>query len=338
MLSLRAYNPETVKDYVHFCVNDFVMDSYFQDWVKNPSPETDAFWRTWMEDHPQKVAEIEEARYILKHLAFPEHSLSTDEVAQLWTRIRSVPPRPYTGNTQRFLRWGIAAAVAVVGVVLYALTAPIEHITYETAYGETRAITLPDGSAVTLNANSKLTYADNWDKAAAREVHLYGEAFFSVTHQEDHQPFVVKTEDGVAVEVLGTTFDVYHRTQETKVFLNSGRIQLRLPSATDEKIIMQPGELVEYRSNQVSRKNVNPGNYVAWTENRLVLDHTSLREMVRMLHDNYGLTVEVSNPALLDQTVSGSMPTAGEKELVLQIAKAFQLKVVHNGNTVVLYE
>lgn len=101
---------------------------------------------------------------------------------------------------------------------------------------------------------------------------------------------------------------------------------------------MQPGELVEYRSNQVSRKNVNPGNYVAWTENRLVLDHTSLREMVRMLHDNYGLTVEVSNPALLDQTVSGSMPTAGEKELVLQIAKAFQLKVVHNGNTVVLYE
>jgi ferric-dicitrate binding protein FerR (iron transport regulator) len=314
------------------------MDSYFQEWVKNPSPEADAFWRAWMADHPQKVAEIEEARYILKNLTFPEHKLAEDEVAALWTRIRSVPVRHSTGNAQRLLRWGLAAAVAILGFVVYALTASADRVTYETTFGERRSITLPDGSAVTLNANSTLTYTNDWDSAPAREVHLYGEAFFSVTHQEDDQPFVVRTGDGVAVEVLGTTFDVYHRTQETKVLLNSGKIRLSLPSATKEKIIMQPGELVEYRSNQVSRKNVNPQNYVAWTENRLVLDHTSLREMVRMLYDNYGITVEVSNPQLLDQTVSGSMPTAEKNELILQIAKAFRLKVAHNGNTVVLYE
>lgn len=314
------------------------MDAYFQDWVKNPSPEADAFWRAWMEDHPQKVAEIEEARYILKNLTFPEHRLPEDEVAELWTRIRSVPLHHSTRSSTRFLRWGIAAAVAVLGVVVYALTAPADRVTYQTAFGQTRVISLPDGSTVTLNANSMLSYTDNWDDAPVRKVDLYGEAYFSVTHRENDQPFVVKTSDGVAVEVLGTTFDVYHRTQETKVLLNSGKIRLSLPSAGDEKIIMQPGELVEFRSNQVSRKNVNAQNYVAWIENRLVLDHTSLREMVRMLHDNYGLNVEVSNPQLLDQTVSGSMPAAGEEELILQIAKAFRLKAVHNVNTVFLYE
>jgi ferric-dicitrate binding protein FerR (iron transport regulator) len=327
-----------VKDYVHYCVNDFVMDGYFQDWVNNPTPESDAFWRAWMAEHPQKVAEIEEARYILKQLTFPEHKLAEHEVAELWNRIRTAPVHHSTGATQRFLRWGIAAAVVLLGVVVYALTSPAALVTYETAFGETRPITLPDGSSVTLNANSKLSYKDNWDKAAAREVHLYGEAYFSVTHQENDQPFVVRTGDGVAVEVLGTTFDVYHRTQETKVLLNSGKIRLSLPSANNEKIIMQPGELVEFRSNQVSRKSVNAQNYVAWTENRLVLDHTSLREMVRMLYDNYGLQIEVSNPELLDQTVSGSMPTAGEDELILQIAKAFQLEAERNGNIVYLHE
>ncbi|HLT79413.1 MAG TPA: FecR domain-containing protein [Cyclobacteriaceae bacterium] len=327
-----------MKDYVHFCVNDFVMDANFQDWVKNPGPESDAFWRAWMADHPQKLAEIEEARYILKNLNFPEHRLTGDEVAELWTRIRTVPVRQAARSTQKFLRWGVAAAIALFAVALYALNDAPEKVTYETAFGQTRSITLPDGSSVTLNANSKLSYTDNWDNANAREVQLYGEAFFSVTHQENDQPFVVRTGDGVAVEVLGTTFDVYHRTQETKVLLNTGKIRLSLPSANNEKIIMQPGELVEFRSNQVSRKNVNPQNYVAWTENRLVLDHTSLREMVRMLHDNYGIYVEVSDPQWLDQTVSGSMPTAGEEELVLQIAKAFQLQAEHKGDTVILTE
>nr|PZN49361.1 MAG: hypothetical protein DIU61_17040 [Bacteroidota bacterium] len=314
------------------------MDAYFQDWVKNPTPDSDAFWRAWMAAHPQKVAEIEEARYILKQLTFPKHRLSEAEVAGLWTRIRTVPVHHTTRATQRFLRWGVAAAVILVGAVVYALTSPAELVTYETAFGQTRSITLPDGSSVTLNANSKLSYRDNWGNAPIREVRLYGEAYFSVTHKEDDQPFVVRTDDGVAVEVLGTTFDVYHRTQETKVLLSSGKIRLSLPSANNEKIIMQPGELVEYRSNQVSRKNVNAQNYVAWTESRLVLDHTSLREMVKMLYDNYGLLVEVSSPELLDQTVSGSMPTAGEDELILQIAKAFQLKAERSGSKVILHE
>lgn len=338
MPSLGVYNPTTVKDYVHFSANDFVMDTYFQDWVKNPCPEADLFWRTWMADHPQKVAEIEEARHILQHLTFPEHRLSDSEVAALWTRIRSVPLQQSHGGTQRLLRWGLVAAMAALGILVYSLKASTNQVTYETAFGQTRTVTLPDQSVVTLNANSRISYADDWDDADVREVQLYGEAYFSVTHQEHDQPFVVKTADGVAVEVLGTTFDVYHRTRETKVLLNSGKISLSLPSARKEKIIMQPGELVEYSSNQVSRKNVNPQKYVAWTENRLVLDHTSLREMVRMLSDNYGLTVEVSTPELLDQTVSGSMPAAGEEDLIHQIAKAFRLKAVYNGNTVTLYE
>lgn len=135
--------------------------------------------------------------------------------------------------------------------------------------------------------------------------------------------------DGVAVEVLGTTFNVYHRTSDTKVVLNSGQIRLNLPSTGEErKVIMKPGELVEFTENKYSKRTVNPSVYVAWTEKKIILDHTTLREMLRMMKDNYGVDVAVQSDEMLDQTVSGSMPVADAESLVEQIAKTFQLTVV----------
>jgi ferric-dicitrate binding protein FerR (iron transport regulator) len=333
-----------VKDYVHFTVNDFVMDEFFRAWVKSPDPETNLFWRSWLAAHPQKVAVIEEARYILQHLVIPEYKITEEEVVHLWKRIRGInrpPSAPPETSLRKLSPWWswVAAATVLVGVAFYFLVARENLIEYKTAYGETRSIILPDRSEVVLNANSKLSFKDNWDSAPRRELHLEGEAYFSVTHQESNQPFLVMTGDGVSVEVLGTTFNVYHRTQETRVLLNSGRISLSLPTDNaEEKIIMQPGELVEFTSNQYHRKSVDPQRYVAWTEHKLILDHTSLRDMVKMLKENYGIDVEVVPSALLDQTVSGSMPAAGEEELISQIARAFRLKATREGNRVLMKE
>lgn len=319
------------------------MDKYFQDWVRSPDPDNNSFWRTWMAGNPQKVDEIEEARHILLRLTVSEYKLSESEISNLWGHIRGerviVDEAPHA-PVRKMLWWSLtAAAVVIMGMTFYAMMAADNRVIYETAYGQTRNIVLPDQSVVTLNANSRLTFVDNWNNAAVREVNISGEAYFSVTHQTNNQPFLVRTDDGVAVEVLGTTFNVYHRTSETKVLLNSGKISLSLPTIdASEKIIMQPGELVEFKSHQVLRKSVDPKKYVAWTEHKLILDHTSLRDMVRMLRENYGLNVEVAPSSLLDQTVSGSMPAAEEDELVDQIARAFRLTATRKGNNIIMKE
>jgi ferric-dicitrate binding protein FerR (iron transport regulator) len=319
------------------------MDEYFRSWVKAPDSETNSFWRAWLSAHPQKAAEVEEARQVILQLSFPSYKLQSDEVGALWRRIQGLEHEPIVAaEIERKIKWWqwAAAAVILVTTTLYFIGGKEgTTTTYETAFGETKNIILPDQSTVVLNANSKLSFADSWEHADVREVRLEGEAYFSVTHQQNNQPFQVKTKDGVAVEVLGTTFNVYHRIKETKVVLNSGKISLSLPSNdANKKIIMKPGELVEYSSNQVSKKNVNPENYVAWTQNKLVLDHTSLREMVQMLNDNYGLQVEVMPKELLDQTVSGSMPAAREDELVEHVAKAFRLTALKEGKKVIITE
>jgi ferric-dicitrate binding protein FerR (iron transport regulator) len=208
---------------------------------------------------------------------------------------------------------------------------------YRTSFGETKTITLPDSSTVILNSNSVLRIKSAWKPTTPREVWLDGEAFFSVIHKKNNQPFTVKPGEDVAIEVLGTTFNVYHRNQ-TKIVLNSGRIELSLPAVQAlEKVMMKPGELVEYSEKKFVKRRVDPKVYMAWTEKNLVLNRTSLQELLHMIKDNYGIDVEVKE-GLLGQTISGSMPVTDSETLLEQIAKAFQLRVVKEDNKIYMKE
>nr|WP_302180049.1 FecR domain-containing protein [Chryseosolibacter indicus] len=236
----------------------------------------------------------------------------------------------------------IAASIIVFisfGITYYFIQSSVYLTTYNTAFGETKMIQLPDSSTVILNSNSALRFSDEWESKGSREVWLDGEAFFSVVHLKNNKPFKVLTGEGVAVEVLGTSFNVYHRVKETKVVLNSGKIKLQLSEQNaSQNIEMKPGDFIEYKNKSFSKKKVNPKTYSAWTENKLILDHTSLREMVSMLRMNYGVEVTVNDERLLNQTVSGSMPITNVESLIQQIAQSFQIKVERKPTGYVMYE
>ena len=330
--------------YIDFTVNDFAMDEYFQSWVFNSGDESIRnFWESWLLEHPDKRREVAEAKKLVESIRFSKHELSGDEVANLWVRIHSGDRKPVSlvGKAQGGWVYRVAAAVIVMGIagLFFLLSNDKPWMEYHTAYGETKSITLPDGSSVVLNANSKLTVFSDWNEQPLREILLDGEAFFSVVHKTNNQPFKVITAEGVTVEVLGTTFNVYNRTNGTKVVLNSGQIRLNLPTnQSPEMIVMQPGEMVEYKEQHYKKKAVNPLLYTAWMNNKIILDHTSLGEMVYMLQDSYGLEVKISDTKLLEETVSGSMPLGDPEILLNQMAKAFQLKFKRNNNVIIMEE
>jgi ferric-dicitrate binding protein FerR (iron transport regulator) len=337
-------NPQNSKNYIHFNTTDFVQDEYFQRWVLNSDESVENFWKDWTLLNPSKATQIAEAKIIVKSLSFKKFALKDSEFSGLWEKIQrheteAVESSGTTGSVKFYYK--IAAFLVLGASLVFAfskLSSP-QYLEYHTAYGETKTISLPDSSTVILNSNSTLKFSENWQSNDTRELWLDGEAYFSVLHKVNHQPFRVYTEEGMSVEVLGTTFNVYHRTDETKVMLNSGKIKLHLPSqSAAENIIMKPGEFVEYKQKTFSKRMVNPRTYTAWTEKKLILDHTSLREMVEMLRDNYGVEVTVSDDSLLSQTVSGSMPISDVRSLVLQIAQTFQLKVEEQNNKFLMHE
>lgn len=335
-------NPHSPEEYATFSTQDFVLDEFFQRWIIEPDELTDSFWKAWLRQYPEKQREISEARSIVSALSFNDHSLSDKEIAGIWERIQQPESvSSVDGESRRTLLLKIAASLLVGAVLLYSFItiSSSDYLEYHTAYGETKTVVLPDSSTVILNSNSTLRFKVDKKNENAREVWLDGEAFFSVTHKVNNQIFRVNTGEGMSVEVLGTTFDVFHRKEETKVVLNTGKIRLRLPpSSAADNIIMAPGEFIEYKQKSFSKRQVDPAVYSAWTERKIILDHTSLREMVDMLKNNYGIDVYVSNDSLLNQTVSGSMPITNPETLVRQIAQAFELKIQKQNNKILMHE
>jgi transmembrane sensor len=331
----------SIKSYHTWSANDFVLDESFCNWVAGRDEHAAHFWKQWLKEHPEKKGEVDQARSIIKSLSFNRYALTSPEIADLWDRIRNFEKDSSSPKSVgiRFLWPKVAAAILICAAVIFSVTRPQEPewISYNTAFGETKSIVLPDSSSVTLNSNSILKFPADWNHRAVREVWIEGEAFFSVIHKKSNQSFKVYTDDGVAVEVLGTTFNVFHRVKETKVVLNSGRISLSLAD-NDGKIMMKPGDMIEYKEKSYSKRTVNPSAYSAWTEKKVVLDHTSLRDMIDMLQNNYGIHIKVSSEELLNQTVSGSMPIGESAGMVEQVAVAFQLKVKKEDNSYFIYE
>ena len=330
-----------MKNYKNFSVAHFISDEYFQSWILYPSAESTAFWNSFLKDHPEKKAEFEEACRILQTITQSNYSLSREDITALWVRIKSDFEKSESQQRPRRKRyyWIVAAAIAGIVVLTIFFGRRQQTIEYYTAFGETKKITLPDSSTVMLNANSRISYANNWTTSAAREVSLEGEAYFSVIHKKNHQPFRVTVDNGVGVEVLGTTFNIYHRTVDTKVVLNTGKIRLTMPDDRDHKILMSPGELVQLKKNNVVKRKVNARQYTAWTEHKIILDETTLADMVRVARDNYGVTVDVTPQALLGQTVSGSMPSSDNAaDFVAHMARIFQLKLKAENNTYLITE
>jgi transmembrane sensor len=244
---------------------------------------------------------------------------------------RSAPP----SSGRRYYSLAIAASLSALLLVAYLGWLIVQNwnvVRHETAYGETTTVQLTDGTEVVMNGNSSLKYRTT----NPREVWLDGEAFFSVAHTPDDQKFLVHTSDKLTVEVLGTSFNVLKRRETTQVVLNTGKVQLHIKNPEDPLVVMEPGELVEFddASTTYTRKSVNPEVYSSWKTDKIIFDNTSLGEIVLLLQETHGLTVEVANPALLKQNFTGSIPNQNVELLLEGLSQLFDLKITRDKNRI----
>ncbi|RZK59759.1 MAG: DUF4974 domain-containing protein [Hymenobacter sp.] len=261
------------------------------------------------------------------------------------TRLHLVPAAPRYQPARTWRRWAAAAALAgtvAAGGLLYQSShrAPAP-LTVATHYGQTRVLTLPDGSQVTLNGHSQLRYAATWQADKPREVWLDGEGFFSVQHMPNNQRFLVHTTAGLQVEVLGTKFVVNRRRDQTRVVLLSGKVRVEFDDHQQPDVLLRPGELVETHDDQptlVTHKRVHTAPYAAWKDAQLVLDETTIAELATRLHDTYGLEVEVATPELNVRRMTGTVPVGELPILLLALEETFHLQATHQGNRLILAE
>lgn len=190
------------------------------------------------------------------------------------------------------------------------------EMVFQTGYGEREEIVLDDGSIVTLNANSKIQWSSDWNETKLREIVLEGEAFFEVK-KRDGIPFTVRTED-LAVEVLGTSFNVDNREAKTEVYLEEGEVNLKLLPKTEseqlfdeENILMKPGDQVRYiaRENKIEKEEGQTMiTAAAWKNNVLNFKNMKFSEVLNLLREIYGQSFECSDSKLLSTPMYLGVP------------------------------
>ncbi len=338
-------------NYRHYTTEDFVTDDCFRQWVQHPDEESNSFWKDWVEQHPEKFETLNEARCILQHLHFKVPQPEQSDYLEVKQKIQQEIHRPILAlplslpAMQISSTWKKAAAmltgIALLGIMSFFFLRGQSALLYTTHYGEIQNIILPDSSAVTLNANSSLTLAGNWQQS--REVWLEGEAFFSVkkvnTSSENNDgsrpvKFIVHT-NNLDVEVLGTRFNVNERRGLTKVVLNSGRVKLK-NNIDKETVNMYPGDFVAYSKTdrKFLKQEVDAKLFSSWKEGRFAFDGTPIQEIAQMLEDNYGYEVKIENQALASRKFTADILSHDVGILLTLIAESLDVKAEKINNKI----
>ncbi len=338
--------------YKTFTSVDFALDERFREWVKKPTPASNTFWSEFLRQYPHQHATMAEARQLVAGLKVNVSSATPEQLAQLWNRIsvETDARLPTSVQSDRVIkRWLIAPllrrAAMGAGLLLLAGLAwyrfgPEDTTRYATAYGETRTVSLPDGSVVTLNGHSTLTVANHWQQGEDRNVTLNGEAFFVVAKQKAPNgrlvKFRVKT-PGLAIDVLGTRFNVNYRRQTTEVVLQEGHVRVLPASATGQEdarpALMQPGEMLTYSetSHRLTKTAVDADAVVAWQKRLLIFSNRPVADIIQMITDNYGIDVDIRNQAVGARRFSGSFPADSVAVFFEKLEKMYGVTVRQTG-------
>ncbi|MEP1384697.1 MAG: FecR domain-containing protein [Paraglaciecola sp.] len=212
-------------------------------------------FKEWIQRSPKHVAEIRKmARFslALNELSemLPSMSLAMDEHKVVMKKTK-VSKRPWLALT--------AALVLMVSLVSFLVSPPpIAVETYYSKLGESKEVTLDDGSRVTLNTNSRISVA--FDEANRVVKLIKGEAYFDVTANSE-RPFWVYT-GSERVRVVGTEFLVQYIDEEFAVLVTEGEVSVaKVAVDADISIIEQRDKVLESEKNNHTL-SLTPGEYL----------------------------------------------------------------------------
>ncbi len=229
---------------------------------------------------------------------------------------------------------GIAASVIVlIGALLFIYWTPSsESIVLKESTTQEKVLnyTLPDGTKVSLNRGSKISYPTVFE-GQTREITLQGEAFFDVAHDAQH-PFIIHAQ-GADIKVLGTSFNVNAYSKQVKVWVKTGKVQVKKSSS-----IMQllPGEQAEVQGNDVVRSVNVDVNQAAYFSQSFNFENTELSSVVTTLSQVYGVKVTLANEAMNHCKLTVNFEKESLENILAVIATTFDINVQKQGQNFVL--
>lgn len=339
---------QNINDYSGYELYDFLMDPDFKYWALEKDDDAGRYWLAVMKSYPDKKQIIIEARKMVISLK-TESTIAADRKKVLWESIENeieeteavqLPARKIT--ITNFYKYA-AAAIVIIGVsIVFWINNDNGLVSLTTGNGESKTIVLPDSSVVQLAANSSITYAKHTDEDHIREVYIKGEAWFKVRHLNKNpsqvhtrERFVVHLQHAFDVEVLGTVFSVNDRRGKAIVNLESGAVKVITPQ---KQLLLTPGQSAVMASQKITvlKTEKLATSTHKWVNNTLLMDKTTVREVITVLEDNYGIKINATVKSVLDKKLDGIIPLNDEHRALLILNSVTGTQSSRQMNTITL--
>jgi ferric-dicitrate binding protein FerR (iron transport regulator) len=324
-------------------LSDFLESESFINWTREVNARDRIFWEQWCDSNPDKIGLVEDAKAMINGIAFKPIPIAEDQISTSLFQLNSrINRRSRWKKKKRNWVLGVAASIllAVIASSWSWASEYLNTVAYVTDYGEWKTIELPDGSIVSLNADSELKFNKKWEEGEPRQVWLKGEAFFDVVKMLDlGTEFRVITPD-LNVEVLGTSFNVHSRGEQTKVYLQEGKVKLNLG---DQITYMDPGDVVSYSAKKekiVDRRRTDPNNAKpnAWNEGVINMKSAYAFDIFEKLEEIYGVKIRVRNEEIYTKEYWVQLPMKELDIVVPILEKSMKVKITRKGQSLLLEE
>ncbi|MBC7902445.1 MAG: FecR domain-containing protein [Gemmatimonadaceae bacterium] len=316
---------------------ELLMEETFFQWLERKDKESVSIWEKWISIAPANQAMAEEAVRIYKTLRLTEKAVPAAQVEAALQRFQQntliSKAAPVIGMRRK--AWFSAAAVLIFIIAGAAILSQTGFFSskIQTQYGQIKLQQLPDGSQVTLNAHSQISFAKTWDDGSDREVWLDGEAFFHVSKTAAKSRFIVHT-NRFDIIVTGTQFNAVNRNGKTSVTLKEGSVIVLTKDG--RRVAMKPGQFIEVKDDDFLIAPAEIDAIIAWKERKMSFNNTPMREVARLIEEHYGVEVVLQDEATANHTIMGIMANDNLEVLLTALEATSDFTIVRDGNKIVI--
>lgn len=256
-----------------------------------------------------------------------------------WAEFKQLAANPQPQAKVRRLNSGwlrIAAmfllTIGAATIIYKLLDTPPQMLTAQ-AGKAVKTDTLADGSVITLNKNSAITYPDRFT-GDTREITLAkGEAFFEIK-PDKAKPFLIHIND-VVVKVVGTSFNIKKEDTLTRVVVETGVVQV-----IRKKIVirLKPTETAEIdrRSGRMTKGVAADRLYNFYRTNQLVADKTPLWRVVQILNEAYNANITIPDKNTANRQLSTTLVIGSLEDNLSVIRETFNLQTVRKAGKIII--
>ena len=253
-----------------------------------------------------------------------------------------------------FKHWFLAAAVFIViacSFLLYynieRVRNPVENLDYQiTSVPSNKRVTLTlsDGSVITLNSSTKISYPKIFGEKERRVFLLAGEAYFDIKSDPD-KPFIVESGE-LETRVLGTAFNIKNTeySGEIRVTVNRGKVRvsdnIKAENRTVRSYILLPDNQISFNkaTREISQQKVFASTICSWRDGSIVFDNEQLISVIKTLNEKYNTDIRLKDDTIKKYRISGTFKDDEKlKDVLFAISKSSQLLYKEIDNNIILY-